>query len=129
MPEKGWATFSIQFQFNYCTIKSAGCNLLYSYTTSFQFNYCTIKSHESYDDELCSHVFQFNYCTIKRTLFIIFACLLKNFNSTIVRLKGGSAFSEVIYTSFQFNYCTIKSSRENIRHRSPHQISIQLLYD
>ena len=53
--------------------------------------------------------FQFHYGTIKRTYTEFSPYVIKDFNSTMVRLKGDKPNTiQIVFVSFQFHYGTIK---------------------
>ena len=102
--------------------------------TAFQFHYGTIKSFTKHSPkEACSYyfnstmvrlkanmetknnnteIFQFHYGTIKSAAQKERYLEAGNFNSTMVRLKGGYAILSIFRgAEFQFHYGTIKRKR------------------
>ena len=55
--------------------------------SEFQFHYGTIKSFRSYIYDKTRELFQFHYGTIKSASNLVIGSFIRNFNSTMVRLK------------------------------------------
>ena len=78
----------------------------------FQFQYGTIKSSIGHAGQPLRFGFQFQYGTIKREKRLSSIQNLKNFNSSMVRLKGKQGYHLItVIPVFQFQYGTIKSQR------------------
>ena len=75
----------------------------------FQFHYGTIKSSSSTISYSQRSKFQFHYGTIKSIRGIYVLAYVRDFNSTMVRLKAGSGYYPACSPLFQFHYGTIKS--------------------
>ena len=103
---------SVWFQFHYGTIKRVSELLSGQCRYLFQFHYGTIKSSDPLVKFGQFMKFQFHYGTIKRSRTTTIRRRMKNFNSTMVRLKESlTRHPYVAWQTFQFHYGTIKRLR------------------
>ena len=117
------------FQFHYGTIKSVLQRWMDRNNIAFQFHYGTIKSLTARIIRGLQRLFQFHYGTIKRPPPLIMTVEFARFNSTMVRLKGGTGDTITVRPWFQFHYGTIKRAAAGEVADSWFIVSIPLWYD
>jgi len=69
-------------------LKAALSVFICACTSSFQFHYGSVKRKDSDTTRLASKVFQFHYGSVKSNMEQFNGNNFKDFNSTMVRLKG-----------------------------------------